>query len=600
MCNQSNERDSLVVEASWPLMRRILREGVRPYIGRILLSLFFMALVAATTAMSAWLMDPVVNKVFVDKDTAMLWPIGVGVLVTFLVKGLATYAQSNLLSYVGLRIVADMQNRLFAHLMRMDLSFYHATTTGRLVSRMTNDVNLMRGIVSNSLTSLGKDTLSVIFLIGVTFYQDWILASVAFVVFPIAILPVVRLGRRMRRVTANTQEHMGQFMTLLEQSFMGIRVVKTYAMEPYERGKIAAITESIVRLMYKAARVRAASGPIMETLGGVAIVIVVLYGGSRVIDGETTAGAFFSFITALLMAYQPIKSLASLNANIQEGLSAAQRIFDLLAIEPAVVDKPDGLEPPSMGGAIRFEQVFFTYDGGKTALDGLTLDVPAGRTVALVGASGAGKTTVLNLIPRFYDATDGRLLVDNVDVREMTLASLRSRIALVSQEVMLFDDTVRANIAYGRFGATDEEIEAAARAAAAHDFIMAMPQGYETVVGEQGVRLSGGQRQRLSIARAILKNAPILLLDEATSALDTESEKQVQAALKRLMEGRTTLVIAHRLSTVSEAHIIHVMDQGRIIESGDHRQLLQRNGVYARLYALQFAEGDRPAASEQV
>ncbi len=290
-----------MVEASWPLMRRILREGVRPYIGRILLSLFFMALVAATTAMSAWLMDPVVNKVFVDKDTAMLWPIGVGVLVTFLVKGLATYAQSNLLSYVGLRIVADMQNRLFAHLMRMDLSFYHATTTGRLVSRMTNDVNLMRGIVSNSLTSLGKDTLSVIFLIGVTFYQDWILASVAFVVFPIAILPVVRLGRRMRRVTANTQEHMGQFMTLLEQSFMGIRVVKTYAMEPYERGKIAAITESIVRLMYKAARVRAASGPIMETLGGVAIVIVVLYGGSRVIDGETTAGAFFSFITALLM-----------------------------------------------------------------------------------------------------------------------------------------------------------------------------------------------------------------------------------------------------------------------------------------------------------
>ncbi len=573
---------------------------MRPYVGRILLSLFFMALVAATTAMSAWLMDPVVNKVFVDKDVDMLWPIGVGVFFTFLIKGGATYAQSNLLSYVGFRIVADMQNRLFAHLMRMDLAFFHATTTGRLVSRLTNDVNLMRSTVSSSLTSLGKDTLSVIFLIGVTFYQDWMLASVAFVVFPIAILPVVRLGRRMRRVTANTQEHMGQFMTLLEQSFMGIRVVKTYGMEPYERKKIVAITETIVRLLYKAARTRAASGPIMETLGGVAIVIVLLYGGSRVIDGETTPGAFFSFITALLMAYQPIKSLASLNANIQEGLAAAQRIFDLLAITPTIAEKPDALEPPSMGGTIRFEHVFFTYDGGKTALDDLTLDVPAGRTVALVGTSGAGKSTVLNLIPRFYDTTDGRILVDNVDVRDMSLESLRSRIALVSQEVVLFDDSVRANIAYGRFGATDEEIEAAARAAAAHDFIMAMPQGYDTLVGEQGVRLSGGQRQRLSIARAILKNAPILLLDEATSALDTESEKQVQAALHRLMQGRTTVVIAHRLSTISEAHTIHVMNQGKIIESGDHRQLLQRDGVYARLYALQFSKTDHPHAVEQI
>lgn len=583
----------MVIQASWPLMRRILREGVRPYVGRILLSLFFMAIVAITTALTAWLMDPVVNKVFVDKDAAMLWPVAIGVLVTFVIKGFATYIQSTLLSYVGFRIVADMQNRLFAHLMRMDLAFYHNTNTGKLISRLTNDVNLMRSIVSSTLTSLGKDTLSVLFLIGVTFYQDWILASVSFVVFPIAILPIIRLGRRMRKVTANIQEHMGQFLTLLDQSFTGIRVVRAYGMEVYERGKIVAITDAIVRLLYKAVRVRSASGPIMETLGGMAVVIVVLYGGSRVINGETTAGAFFSFIAALLMAYQPIKSLASLNASIQEGLAAAQRIFDLLAIEPSIVERSPPIEAPSLGGTVRFEHVYFTYDGGKTVLDDLDLDVPAGRTVALVGASGAGKSTVLNLIPRFYDVTDGKILVDGVDVRDMSLATLRSRIALVSQEVMLFDDSVRANIAYGRFGATDEEIEAAAKAAAAHDFIMELPCGYDTLVGEMGVRLSGGQRQRLSIARAILKNAPILLLDEATSALDTESEKQVQGALNRLMQGRTTVVIAHRLSTVSDAHVIHVMDQGRIIESGDHRQLLQRDGVYARLYALQFVETEQ-------
>jgi subfamily B ATP-binding cassette protein MsbA len=323
---------------------------------------------------------------------------------------------------------------------------------------------------------------------------------------------------------------------------------------------------------------------------------VILYGGYQVIEGTRTAGTFFSFITALLLAYQPMKTLANLTANLQEGLAAAQRVFAVLDIEPEIRDAPGALPLAIAGGEIRFEAVRFTYPNGGPALNGVDLLVPAGNTVALVGASGAGKSTVLNLIPRFYDTGSGRVSIDGTDVRRVTLASLRGAIALVSQEVSLFDDTVRGNIAYGRFGASEAEITAAARAAAADEFIRALPQGYDTLVGEQGIKLSGGQRQRVAIARAMLKNAPILLLDEATSALDTESERQVQAALKRLMRGRTTLVIAHRLSTVLDADLIYVIDAGRVVEFGTHAELIARGGAYQRLYALQFA--DQPAPAE--
>jgi len=394
----------------------------------------------------------------------------------------------------------------------------------------------------------------------------------------------------MRKVTANTQEQMGTFNTLLEQSFQGVRMVKAYGMEGYEQSKIEAISETICNLVYKASRVRAASSPVMETLGGVAVAVVILYGGQRVISDATTPGAFFAFITALLMAYEPMKRLANLNTNLQEGLAATQRVFHLLDMAPEIVDAPDAKPLAVAGGGLRFQDVSFTYDGERKALSALNLEVPAGKTVALVGASGGGKSTILNLIPRFYDVTEGAITIDGQDVRAVTTQSLRANIALVSQEVALFDDTVRANIAYGRFGASQEEIEQAARNAAAHEFISALPEGYETLVGEHGVKLSGGQRQRLSIARAMLKNAPILLLDEATSALDTESERQVQDALEKLMTGRTTIVVAHRLSTVVEADLIHVIDRGRVAETGKHSELLAKNGIYARLHALQFAE----------
>ena len=578
------------------LIRRLLKEGIRPYMGKVVLAVVCMVVGAGANAGYALLMDPVVNKIFTERNSAFLWPLGLAVLATFLLKSICNYGEAVYLSKVGLRVIADMQARLFAHLMRLDVAFFHANSTGRILSRLTNDISQMRFAVSDALTGAGRDASSLIFLIGAMFYQDWRLSAWTFFVFPIAILPIRKLGRRMRKVTDNTQEHMGQLTTSLEQAVQGIRVVKAYGMEEYEKAKVGGLVELLQDLSYKAARVRSASSPIMEMLGGVAIAVVILYGGSRVISGETTPGAFFSFITALMLAYRPLKSIASLNTNLQAGLAAAARTFAVLDAPPSIQDRPNAADLVVLEGNVSLKGVFFTYDGTKAVLDGIDLAVPGGKTVALVGPSGAGKSTVLNLLPRFYDVTDGQVLIDGQDIRTVSMASLRSKIALVSQEITLFDDTIRANIAYGRFGASQDEIEAAARSAAAHDFIIGLPEGYDTIVGERGLNLSGGQRQRLAIARAMLKNAPILLLDEATSALDTESERQVQTALELLMRGRTTIVIAHRLSTVVNADVIHVMDRGRVIETGDHNALIAQDGVYARLYAMQFVDDAAPAA----
>lgn len=570
------------------LMKRLYREAVGQYRGQIVLAVIFMALSAAATAAVAKLMEPVVNEVFVLRNADLLWPVAGMVLATFATKGLAEYGQSVVMSRVGLRTIADLQQRLFDHLLTLDTGFFARNTAGRLVSRFLVDINQMRGAVSNALTSLGKDLLSVAGLVAVMFWQDGLLASVAFFVFPIAILPIARIGRRMRKVSINTQDQMGAFNTVLEQSFHGIRMVKSYGLEGHERQKVHTLTEDLFSLALKASRIRALSSPVMETLGGIAITVVILYGGSRVVDGTTTAGQFFSFVTALMLAYQPMKNLAKLNASLEEGLAGAERLFSLLDTRTTIVEHPDALPLPTAGGQIEFRNVCFSYDGKHNVLSSLNLEVPAGRTVALVGSSGSGKSTILNLIPRFYDASDGAVLIDGMDVRNATLESLRRSIALVSQDVVLFDDTIRANIAFGRPGAGDSEVENAARMAAAHDFICILPQGYDTPVGERGMSLSGGQRQRIAIARAILKNAPVLLLDEATSALDTESERQVQEALETLMKGRTTVVIAHRLSTITRADIIHVIDGGRVVESGSHQKLLDCNGAYAGLYALQF------------
>ncbi len=578
-------------QTSRVLLRRLMREHVRQYWPRFALAVLMMALVAASTAALAELIRPVLDGVFTNKDRDLLWQIGGLIMLAFLVKGLAGYGESVVMNTTGQRIISDIQQRLFGHVVHADLAFFQSQATGTLVSRFTHDVGLMRNLVSSTLTGLGKDVLGVIFLVAVMVRQDWVLTLVAFVGFPTAIIPIARLGKRMRRVSANTQVEMGQFTTLLEQVFMGARHVKSYAMEGYETGRAKTLIDRLQRLIAKASRVRAISSPVMETLGGVAIVGVILYGGTQVIDGSRTTGTFFSFITALLLAYEPIKRLANLNVSMQEGLAAADRVFTLIDTPPAIADAPDTPALAVTRGEVRFEGARFHYtDPNAPQLAGLDLVIPAGQKVALVGPSGAGKSTILNLIPRFYDVTAGSILIDGQNVRRVTLASLRRAIGLVSQEVSLFDDSVRANIAYGRPEASEAEIIQAARDAAAHDFITELPQGYDTVVGEFGVKLSGGQRQRLSIARAMLKNAPILLLDEATSALDTESERLVQAALDRLMQGRTVLVIAHRLSTVVDADLIYVLERGQVVERGSHADLLAKTGLYARLHALQFAE----------
>jgi subfamily B ATP-binding cassette protein MsbA len=573
------------------LVWRLARDFMRPQSRPIALAFALMGVAAASTALRAWLMEPVLDRIFVARDASLLLLIAGAALTIALVKGLADYGDAVLMARAGQRVIADVQQALYARLMRADLAYFHARPSGTLISRFTNDTALLRNAAANVLGGIGKDAVTVVFLVALMFYQDWVLALVAFVAFPLAIHPIVGIGRRMRRVSADTQAEIGQLTTLLSQTFQGARIVKAYGMEAYEEGRAAGLFERLYRLVNRANRARARASPMMESLGGVAIAIVILYGGHQVIAGARTPGAFFSFITALLLAYQPLKSLANLNASLQEGLAAAERVFEVLDVEPGIRDRPGAMPLEVAGGEIRFEGVRFGYAPGAVALDGISFTVPAGDTVALVGPSGAGKSTVLNLIPRFYDVEDGSIAIDGEDVRAVTLASLRAAIALVAQEVTLFDDTVRANIAYGRWGATDAEIEVAARAAGAEAFIRELPQGYDTPVGEHGVRLSGGQRQRLSIARAMLKDAPILLLDEATSALDSESERQVQAALGILMRGRTTLVIAHRLSTVQRADLIHVLDRGRIVESGRHAELLARGGVYARLHALQFAEG---------
>ncbi|MEQ8287481.1 ABC transporter transmembrane domain-containing protein [Thalassospira sp.] len=572
------------------MVKRIVQDAVAPYFGKIVLALICMALMAGATGGYAYLMDPVINEVFVKQNSAMLIPVGVAVLFSFALKGFANYGQSVLMSYVGGRILADIQNKLYAHVIRLDIGFFHSTNTGKLITRFTSDISSMRAAVSVALTGFGKDLLTALVLIGVMFYQDWQLAIIAFTVFPAAILPIARLGKRMRKVSANTQQQIGEFATLLEQTFQGVRHVKAYGMEPYECSRMEKLVETVFKLSFKAQTVSARSSPIMETLGGAAITTIIIYGGSRVIDGASDPGSFFSFITALLLAYEPVKRLANINMSLQSGLAASQRVFMVLDLEPEIKDAPDATELNISGGNINFNKVSFAYNPEITALRDIDLEIKAGETVALVGPSGAGKSTILNLIPRFYDIDNGAISVDGQDIRDVTLESLRKATALVSQEITLFDDTVRANIAYGRAGATEAEIEDAARHAAAHDFILQLEEGYDTIVGENGVKLSGGQRQRIAIARAMLKNAPILLLDEATSALDTESERHIQGALAELMKGRTTLVIAHRLSTIVDADKICVINNGRVTEHGKHEELLALGGAYANLYNLQFSE----------
>ncbi|WP_114391610.1 ABC transporter ATP-binding protein [Oleisolibacter albus] len=572
---------------SWTLLRRLVTAYLGPYRWRLGLALLLMATEAAANGSIAKAFERLLDDIFQPGNLSQLAPFATFVFLAFLLRGASAYLHQIIVNTVGQKVVAGIQKQVFSHILRSDMAYLQSHASGTLISRLINDVNQMRIAVSDCMTGFIRYALTLVALVTVMFIQDWVLACVAFVVFPIAGWVLSSLGGRLRRVAKRTQAEMGLLSALLTQTFQGARHVKAYGMEAHEEQRVNGTITRLRELTVKSFRISASLLPMNELFSGMAVVGVIVYGAYRISAGESTAGELVSFIGAFMLAYQPVNALSKLNAQLQTGLAAAERVLEVLDTKPTIVDAPGATVLPRRHHGVRFEQVRFSYDGGKGALNGIDLEIAPGRTVALVGSSGAGKSTVLNLIPRFYDVTGGRVLIDGIDVRDITLASLRDNMALVSQETALFDESIRANIAYGRPGASEAEIIQAARDAAAHDFIIGLPDGYDTKVGENGLRLSGGQRQRVAIARAMLKNAPILLLDEATSALDSESERAIQEALRRLQKGRTTLVIAHRLSTIIDADCIHVLEQGRVVESGSHADLLARGGAYARFYALQ-------------
>ena len=571
------------------ILKRLFKDSIKPYAGKLLASLFFMAIIALTTGATAWLLDPAIEKIFLDRDEKMLILIPLAIILTLLIKGIASYIQVYLLTVVGQQIIADTQVKMFSKVIYSDLAWLNQIHSAKIISNFLYDVNLLQGSVSNSLASGMKDLLTLVCLLAVMFYQDWRLATVAIIAFPLVGLLSGRLGKRMKKATTEGQVETGILASLLAENLDGTRIVKAYQQEESE---IKKVSDSILRRMkniIKAHVTRGAASPFAEFLAGFGIAGALYYAGLRGLQGELPLNEFISFLGAMMLAFQPLRRLAAINTTIQEGFSAAIRVFNLLDQKSLINENKDASDLKVEQGEIELKNVTLSYIGQKgSALDGINLSIPSGQITALVGPSGAGKTSILNLIPRFYDPNNGEVLIDNQDIKNSTISSLRSKIALVSQEPILFDDTVRENICYGKKSASDDEIVSAAKSAAAHEFISELPDGYNTIIGENGFSLSGGQKQRMSIARAFLKDAPILLLDEATSSLDTESEHLVQEAINSLMKNRTTLVIAHRLSTIINSKKIIVLENGTVKETGNHEELIKADGIYKKLYDREF------------
>jgi subfamily B ATP-binding cassette protein MsbA len=573
------------------IFKRLLQLA-KPHASKFMLAMLCMLVVGATTSALAFLVKPVLDEIFLNKNDDLLIWIPLGVIFIYMIKGVCSYTQTILMSFIGQRIVADLRKNLYKQIQMQSLSFFTKNPTGILMSRITNDVGSVQGAVSEAVTSLLKDSFSLICLVFVIFYRDWQLAIIAMFVFPLTIYPIAKFGQKMRNIATRTQVTMGSLTTLLQETISGTRIVKAFSMEEYENKRFAQENEHLFKLALKSVSVSAVSSPFMEFLGGIGIAAIVFYGGYQVIHGVSTPGTFFSFLTALIMLYEPVKRLTNVNNTIQQGVAGAKRVFSIIDIIPDIRNDVNATDLPKISRDIDIENVTFCYEE-KPVLRSINLSIKAGSVVAFVGMSGGGKTTLVNLIPRFYDVTEGRILIDGHDIRNVTIESLRGQIGIVTQQTILFNDTVRNNIAYGNIEKTDENIIQAARAANAHDFITNLPKGYDTVIGEQGAKLSGGERQRISIARALLKDAPILILDEATSSLDTEAEIEVQDALENLMKGRTTLIIAHRLSTIRNAHRIIVLANGEIVEEGTHESLLEKRGEYFKYYTMQFKDENR-------
>lgn len=562
---------------------------VRPYIGRMIFGLVCMIIAAAAYLVVPWLIKNVVDKVLAEKNMYMLNLVVISILVVFLVRGFATYGQTYTMSYIGQRVIIDIREAMFKHLQRLDQAYYDRRKTGVIMSNLTNDVAALQSAIVDNLVSFITEGVTLIGSLVSMLYLDWKLTLVTLVIVPVVLGIINIFGKRLRIAGHDVQGRIADITSLLQETISGARVVRSFAREGYEVQRFERENQRNFRAVMRATKLTSLLSPLVEFSAAIAVTVILWYGGYSVVTGAITAGSLIAFLIYAINLSNPVKRLSQVYGNIQKAMAAGDRVFAILDTKPEVVEKTDAIVLPEVDGRVRFDHVSFSYDGEKKALDDFSLDVPAGRVVAIVGPSGAGKTTIANLLPRFYDATEGAITVDGIDVRDVTFQSLREQIGVVPQETMLFNATIKDNILYGRLDGTDEEVYAAAKAANALEFIERLPEGMDTLVGERGSSLSGGQRQRIAIARAILKNPKILILDEATSALDTESEKLVQEALERLMQGRTAFVIAHRLSTIKNADQIVVLREGKLVESGTHDELVAAGGLYQHLYSVQFA-----------
>lgn len=563
---------------------------IRPYKLRLIAALICMVLAAGANLVVPWIIKDVIDKVFTNKDMVMLNIITVGILVTFFLRGIFFYSQTYLMSYIGQRVIIDIREAVYRQLQRLSLSYFDKRQTGTIMSTVTNDVSALQTALVDSLVEMVTEAMILVGSLASMFFLHWKLTILTLLTMPLVLQAINIFGRKLRSAGRILQERTADITAVLQETIAGIRVVKSFAREEYEIDRFGQQNYKNFRAQMKTSQLMAALTPVIEVLAAIGVVFIIWYGGMEVIDGTITSGALIAFLIYVVNLANPVKRLSRVYGNIQRALAAAERVFEVIDTEPEIREAPGAVDLPVVQGYVAFEQVTFAYTPGQPALQNLTLTVKPGEMVAIVGPSGAGKTTIANLLPRFYETNEGRILVDGHDIRTVTLQSLREQIGIVPQETVLFNGTIYDNILYGRLNASEEDVMAAAKAANAHEFIVKLTDKYQEQIGERGAKLSGGQRQRIAIARAILKNPRILILDEATSALDTESEKLVQQALDKLMVGRTSFVIAHRLSTVQRADMIVVLDKGRIIEQGTHGELLTKGGLYHKLHQVQFTE----------